>query len=141
VGCARCARALDDEAAELRRLERDGSPVLPQDPACELHGRRVLRDEHVALDPVVSGATSIRASPTMSPNCHSARPRNCSTSNSGGSLKSRSRRVANRMSDRMRETRKVRMSSRSRSWPITYHEPFSGSSAYGLSVRSISSSR
>ena len=89
----------------------------------------------------VSGATSIRASPATSPNCHSARPRYSSTSKSCGSRKSRSRRVAKRMSERMRETRKVRMSSRSRSCPITYHEPFSGRSAYGFSVRSSSRSR
>src|SRR5438552_18979687 len=35
----------------------------------------------------------------------------------------------------------VRTSSRSRSCPITYHEPFSGRSAYGFSVRSSCSSR
>ena len=49
---ARGPRALDDEAAELRRLERDGSAVLPEDPAREQVRRCVLRDEGVALDVV-----------------------------------------------------------------------------------------
>ena len=62
-------------------------------------------------------------------------------SKSVGVRKSRSRRVANLISPRMRETRNVRMSSRSRSWPITYQTPLSGSSAYGLSVRSETLSR
>ncbi len=38
----------------------------------------------------------------------------------------------------MRETRKVRMSLRSRSWPTTYQPVPSRSSAYGFSVRSAS---
>ena len=62
-------------------------------------------------------------------------------SNSAGVRKSRSRRVANLISPRIRETRKVRMSSRSRSWPTTYQTPLSGMSAYGLSARSDTSSR
>ena len=62
-------------------------------------------------------------------------------SNVSGMRKSRSRRVAKRISERMRETRKFLTMSSSRSWPITYQVPFSGSSAYGLSVRSRSSSR
>ncbi len=94
-----------------------------------------------ATHQAVSRATAIRASPTVSPICHGGRFRCSSMSNSGGMRKSRSRRVAKRMSPRMRETRKVRMSSRSRSLPITYQTPFSGSRAYGLSVRSLTSSR
>ena len=94
-----------------------------------------------ATHQAVSGATSIRALPAMSPNCHSARPRNSSTSKSAGKRKSRSRRVAKRISERMRETRKFLTTSSSWSSPITYQVPFSGSSAYGLTVRSRSSSR
>ena len=57
-----------------------------------------------------------------------------------GTRKSRSRRVAKRISERMRETRKFLTTPSSWSWPITYQVPFSGSSAYGLIVRSRSSS-
>ena len=87
-----------------------------------------------ALDPPggVAARRSIRASPTMSPTCHGGRPRYLSMSKSAGMRKSRSRRVAKRMSPRIRETRNVRMSSRSRSCPTTYQTPLSGSSAYGL---------
>ena len=58
-----------------------------------------------------------------------------------GTRKSRSRRVANLISERIRETRKLFSMLSSRSRPITYQVPFSGSSAYGLIVRSRSSSR
>ena len=61
-------------------------------------------------------------------------------SNSAGMRKSRSRRVAKRISPRIRDTRKVRMSSRFRSRPTTYQRPWSWKSAYGLSVRSVTSS-
>ena len=66
-------------------------------------------------------------------------PRYGSIAKSAGMRKSRSRRVAKRISPEMRETRKVRIAWRSRSWPTTYQLPLSGSSAYGLIVRSISS--
>ena len=55
--------------------------------------------------------------------------------------KSRSRRVAKRMSDRIRATRNVRVASRSRSCPTTYQTPSSSRSAYGLRRRSVSRSR
>jgi hypothetical protein len=43
------------------------------------------------------------------------------------------------MSPRIRDTRKVRMSSRAWSRPTTYQTPFSEWSAYGSSVRSATS--
>jgi hypothetical protein len=56
--------------------------------------------------------------------------------------KSRSRRVANLISARMRETRNVRRrsspASRSRSSPTTYQMPFISHRPYGLTVRSAS---
>ncbi len=45
------------------------------------------------------------------------------------------------MSERMRETRKLLITLSSWSAPITYHVPFSGSSAYGFTTRSRSVSR
>ena len=53
---ARGARALDDEAAQLRRLERDRAAVLAEDPAREQRRRRVLGDEDVVLDAVALAA-------------------------------------------------------------------------------------
>src|SRR5438105_5057399 len=50
VSLAHRLRARDDETAERRRLERDRASVLAEDPARELLERRVLGDEHVALD-------------------------------------------------------------------------------------------
>ena len=106
-------------------------------PSSSLPVEPYARRTHHAVSP----RTSIRAVPTTSPICHGGRPRYSSTSKSAGARKSRSRRVANLMSPRMRETRKVRMSFRSRSSPTTYQRPLSLMSAYGLSVRSLSLSR
>ncbi len=102
-----------------------------------LRGGAYSRFTHQA----VSGATSSCASPATSPNCQSARPRNCSMSKLSGTRKSRSRRVANLISERIRETRKFLTTESPRSSPITYQVPFSGRSAKGLIVRSRSSSR
>ena len=49
-------RTLDDEAAKLGRLQRDGAAVLTEDPACELRRRRVLRHEDIAFDAVALAA-------------------------------------------------------------------------------------
>ena len=63
-------------------------------------------------------------------------------SNSVGIRKSRSRRVANRMSPRMRETRNfLTVPPSSRSAPTMYQTPKSVRSAYGFTVRSDSLSR
>ena len=95
-----------------------------------------MRSTHQA----VSWSRSISASPFSSPYCQGWRPRKPDGSYSG-MRKSRSRRVAKRMSPMMRETRKVRSSSSSRSRPIRYQEPASGRRAYGLTVRSRVRSR
>ena len=75
---------------------------------------------------------------------HGARSRYAVTLKSAGMRKSRSRRVANLISPRIRDTRKVRLrsesSGRSRSSPTTYQTPFSSNSPYGLTVRSASES-
>ena len=89
----------------------------------------------------VSPWTPMRATPTWVPICHGRAILCASTSNSAGRRKSRSRRVANRMSERIRATRKVRVASRSRSCPTTYQTPSSSRSAYGFSRRSVSRSR
>ena len=99
--------------------------------------RRCVRSTHQAVSPV----SSIRASPTISPICHAGGGRCCWALNSGGSRKSRSLRVAKRISPRMRETRNVRISSAAWSRPITYQLPSCGSSAYGSIVRARTLSR
>ena len=108
-----------DLAAQLGRLERHGAPVLAQDPRGERPRFEYVGDEDAVLDPAVRAverarptrpcrrATSIRASPAISPICQGGPSRYSSASKSAGSRKSRSRRVARRMSPRMRETRNV----------------------------------
>ena len=47
-----CAGTFDDEPPQLRRLERDGAAVLPEDPAGEQLGRRIPGREDVTDDVV-----------------------------------------------------------------------------------------
>ena len=90
-----------------------------------------MRSTHQAVSP----ESSIRASPTISPICHAGGGRCACALNSEGRRKSRSLRVAKRISPRIRETRNVRISSGAWSRPITYQLPSCGSSAYGSIVR------
>ena len=152
VGLSQPAQPLCDGRPELLRRQWDGAAVLSQHPAGERLDACVRRLEDAVLEHarVAEGAVNPPGRVTLDLDPGMAdgladlpgRGTRCaSTSNSAGSRKSRSRRVAKRMSLRMRETRKVRTASRSRSWPITYQTPSSSRSAYGLSVRSETLSR
>ena len=92
-----------------------------------------VRSTHQA----VSSETAMRAVPIGSPICQGRGTRCASTSKSSGTRKSRSRRVAKRMSPLIRETLNVRTPERSRSLPTTYQLPSSSRSAYGFTVRSV----
>ncbi len=86
---------------------------------------------------VASALTSMTAVPTSSAESfHGGRSRYAVTLKSAGIRKSRSRRVANLISPRIRETRNVRRrsssASRSMSSPTTYQMPFISHRPYGF---------
>ena len=138
---------IGDRVAKVFRLERHRPAVLPaaqlassstwansvsNTPSSTEPASARVRSTHHA----VSSETTIRAVPTASPICHGRGILCISTSKSAGTRKSRSRRVAKRMSPRMRETLNVLTVSRSRSCPMTYQLPSSRRSAYGFTTRS-----
>ena len=101
---ARAGRRARSGAGPSRRAARCARTSVSKTPSSSVPASESVRSTHQA----VSSWTAMRAVPTVSPICHGRGTRCASTSNSAGSRKSRSRRVAKRMSLRMRETRNVR---------------------------------
>ena len=142
VRAARRADAFGDESAQRGGLERHGAAVLAEDPAREQRQRRVLGDEHAVLDPVarlgvlaldppgrVRGDLDPRLAGDVAelPVGAAAELLDVEALGNRGS-RARGESRSGCPSGYARRGSSSRPSS-SRSSPITYHVPFSGSSA------------